>query len=87
MLASGSARVLMVCLAAAATVIASQAVITGAFSVPQRVAQPRYLPRLRIAQTPRPDGRADLRAVDQLGAAGLGAAGTRPTAIASVVYR
>ena len=50
----------MVFLAAAATVITSQAVITGAFSVAQRVAQPRHLSRLRIAQTPRPDDRADL---------------------------
>jgi KUP system potassium uptake protein len=41
----------MVILAAAATVIASQAVITGAFSVAQQAAQLGYLPRLRIAHT------------------------------------
>jgi KUP system potassium uptake protein len=41
----------MVFLAAAATVIASQAVITGAFSVTQQAAQLGYLPRLRIAHT------------------------------------
>jgi KUP system potassium uptake protein len=38
-------------LAAAATVIASQAVISGAFSVTQQAAQLGYLPRLRIAHT------------------------------------
>jgi KUP system potassium uptake protein len=41
----------MVVLAAAATVIASQAVITGAFSVAQQAARLGYLPRLRIAHT------------------------------------
>src|SRR5207344_1155249 len=45
------ARLPMVVLAAAATVIASQAVITGAFSVAQQAAQLGYLPRLRIAHT------------------------------------
>ena len=41
----------MVILAAAATVIASQAVISGAFSLTQQAAQIGYLPRLRIAHT------------------------------------
>jgi KUP system potassium uptake protein len=44
-------RVLMVLLATAATVIASQAVITGAFSVAAQAARLGYLPRLRIAHT------------------------------------
>ncbi len=44
-------RVPMVFLAAAATVIASQAVITGAFSLASQAAQIGYLPRLRIAYT------------------------------------
>jgi KUP system potassium uptake protein len=44
-------RIPMVVLAAAATVIASQAVITGAFSVAQQAAQLGYLPRLRIEHT------------------------------------
>jgi KUP system potassium uptake protein len=44
-------RFLMVLLATAATVIASQAVITGAFSVARQAAQLGYLPRLRIAHT------------------------------------
>ncbi len=41
----------MVFLATAATVIASQAVITGAFSVAHQAVRLGYLPRLRIAQT------------------------------------
>jgi KUP system potassium uptake protein len=41
----------VVFLAAIATVIASQAVISGAFSVTQQAAQIGYLPRLRIAHT------------------------------------
>lgn len=45
------ARLPMVILATAATVIASQAVITGAFSVASQAAQLGYLPRLRIAHT------------------------------------
>ena len=45
------ARLPMVFLAAAATVIASQAVITGAFSVAHQAARIGYLPRLRVAYT------------------------------------
>ena len=45
------ARLPMVVLATAATVIASQAVITGAYSVASQAAQLGYLPRLRIAHT------------------------------------
>jgi energy-coupling factor transporter ATP-binding protein EcfA2 len=44
-------RLPMVLLATAATVIASQAVITGAFSVASQAAQLGYLHRLRIAHT------------------------------------
>jgi len=44
-------RVPMVVLATAATVIASQAVITGAFSVAHQAVQLGYLPRLRINHT------------------------------------
>jgi KUP system potassium uptake protein len=45
------ARLPMVLLATAATVIAAQAVITGAYSVASQAAQLGYLPRLRIAHT------------------------------------
>jgi KUP system potassium uptake protein len=44
-------RVPMVILACVATVIASQAVISGAFSVTQQAVQLGYLPRLRIVHT------------------------------------
>ena len=45
------ARLPMVVLATAAAVIASQAVITGAYSVASQAAQLGYLPRLRITHT------------------------------------
>ncbi len=51
LLAPGWAAIPMVVLAAAATVIASQAVISGAFSLTQQAAQIGYLPRLRIDHT------------------------------------
>jgi len=51
LLAPGWARLPMVLLAAVATVIASQAVITGAFSVAHQAARLGYLPRLRIEYT------------------------------------
>jgi KUP system potassium uptake protein len=44
-------RLPVVALATAATVIASQAVITGAFSVAHQAVQLGYLPRLRIKHT------------------------------------
>ncbi|WEO93186.1 potassium transporter Kup [Streptomyces sp. FXJ1.172] len=51
LLTPGWGRLPMVVLATAATVIASQAVITGAYSVTSQAAQLGYLPRLRIAHT------------------------------------
>jgi KUP system potassium uptake protein len=51
LLSPGWARIPMVILAAAATVIASQAVISGAYSLTQQAAQIGYLPRLRIDHT------------------------------------
>jgi KUP system potassium uptake protein len=51
LLVPGWARLPMVVLATAATVIASQAVISGAYSVTQQAAQLGYLPRLRIGHT------------------------------------
>ncbi|MFD4506108.1 potassium transporter Kup [Streptomyces sp. NPDC058457] len=51
LLVPGWARWPMILLATAATVIASQAVITGAYSVTSQAAQLGYLPRLRIAHT------------------------------------
>ena len=51
LLAPGWARLPMVFLATVATVIASQAVITGAFSVAHQAGRLGYLPRLRIQYT------------------------------------
>jgi KUP system potassium uptake protein len=51
LLTPGWARLPLVLLATAATVIASQAVITGAYSVASQAAQLGYLPRLRILHT------------------------------------
>jgi KUP system potassium uptake protein len=51
LLAPDWARVPMVLLATAATVIAAQAVITGAYSVASQAGQLGYLPRLRILHT------------------------------------
>ena len=51
LLAPGWARLPLVLLATVATVIASQAVISGAFSVAHQAGQLGYLPRLRIQYT------------------------------------
>jgi KUP system potassium uptake protein len=51
LLVPGWARLPLVVLATAATVIASQAVITGAFSLSHQAVQLGYLPRLRINHT------------------------------------
>jgi KUP system potassium uptake protein len=51
LLAPGWARLMLVFLATLATVIASQAVITGAYSVAHQAAGLGYLPRLRIKYT------------------------------------
>jgi KUP system potassium uptake protein len=53
LLAPDWAQIPLVLLATAATVIASQAVITGAFSVAHQAVQLGYLPRLRIVHTSR----------------------------------
>jgi KUP system potassium uptake protein len=51
LLTPGWARLPMVLLATAATVIASQAVITGAFSLAAQAVQLGYLPRLQVIHT------------------------------------
>ena len=48
MMAPDWALIPLVCLATMATVIASQALITGAFSVTKQVIQLGYLPRLQV---------------------------------------
>ena len=51
LLVPGWGQLAMVLLATVATVIASQAVITGAYSIASQAGQLGYLPRLRIAHT------------------------------------
>lgn len=51
LLAPAWALVPLVCLATIATIIASQALITGAFSLSQQAVQLGFLPRLRITHT------------------------------------
>jgi KUP system potassium uptake protein len=51
LLIPGWAQLPMILLATAATVIASQAVITGAYSVASQAAQLGYLPRMRVSHT------------------------------------
>jgi KUP system potassium uptake protein len=51
LMAPGWARLPLVVVATAATIIASQAVITGAFSVTRQAVQLGFLPRLRIEHT------------------------------------
>ncbi len=50
------ARIPLIVLATAATVIASQAVISGAFSVSRQAARLGLMPRLRVTQTSREEG-------------------------------
>jgi KUP system potassium uptake protein len=58
------ARVPMVLLATLATVIASQAVISGAFSVTRQAVQLGFLPRLRIKHTSEAEGQVYVPAVN-----------------------
>ena len=51
LLLPGWARLPMVVLATAATVIASQAMITGAYSIARQAVQLGYLPRMRVSHT------------------------------------
>ena len=62
----------LVLLATAATVIASQAVISGAFSLAHQASELGYLPRLRVIHTSERQLRTDLRAGDQHAPAGRG---------------
>ena len=56
----------LVVLATAATIIASQAVISGVFSVASQALNLGYLPRMRILQSSADGNRADLRPVGEL---------------------
>ena len=67
----------MVLLATAATVIASQAVITGAYSLTQQAIQLGLLPRFEIRHTSATAGRPDLHAAGERAAADRRAAAGR----------
>ena len=81
LLAPQWALIPLVVLATCAAVIASQAVISGAFSLTRAAIQMGYCPRLKILHTSDRADRADLRSVHQLdaarrrGAAGASASG------------
>jgi KUP system potassium uptake protein len=60
------ARIPMVLLATVATVIASQAVISGAFSVTRQAVQLGFLPRLRVRHTSEAEGQIYVPAVNAL---------------------
>jgi hypothetical protein len=62
----------MVVLATLATVIASQAVISGAFSVARQSVQMGLLPRMQIVHTSGNEEGPDLRALHQLDALSRG---------------
>jgi KUP system potassium uptake protein len=66
LLMPGWSRVPMVLLATLATVIASQAVISGAFSVTRQAVQLGFLPRLRIRHTSQAEGQVYVPSVDAL---------------------
>ena len=65
----GMGAAAVVILATVATIIASQAVITGAFSLTRQAIQLGLLPRLEIRHTSEAAGRADLHAAGQHAAA------------------
>ena len=67
-LAPDAFRLPLVLLATAATIIASQAVISGAFSVTQQAIQLGFIPRLRITHTSESAAGQIYIPVDQLGA-------------------
>jgi KUP system potassium uptake protein len=57
-------RVAMVFLAGAATIIASQAVISGSYSVAKQAVQLGFLPRLKITQTSKEQGQVYVPAIN-----------------------
>jgi KUP system potassium uptake protein len=57
-------RVAMVFLASAATIIASQAVISGSYSVAKQAVQLGFLPRLKITQTSKEQGQVYVPAIN-----------------------
>ena len=66
----------LVALATMAAIIASQALISGAFSLTRQAIQLGYCPRLDIEHTSAQPSGADLHAAGELGADGRDASGS-----------
>jgi KUP system potassium uptake protein len=71
LLVPASLRIGMIVLATVSTVIASQAVITGSYSVARQAVQLGFLPRLRIRHTSELEGQIYVPAVNWILAAGV----------------
>ena len=67
----------MVILATVATIIASQAAITGSFSVAKQAIQLGFLPRLKIVHTSKLEGQIYVPLINWWLAIGVGGAGPR----------
>ena len=71
LLVPSGGRIVMVFLATAATIIASQAAITGSFSVAKQAVQLGFLPRLRIKHTSQTEGQIYVPVINFVLAAGV----------------
>jgi KUP system potassium uptake protein len=71
LLVPGGLRIPMIVLATVATIIASQAVITGSFSVARQAVQLGFLPRLTIRHTSETEGQIYVPAINWMLAAGV----------------
>ena len=75
LLVPSGARIPMVVLATAATIIASQAAITGSFSVAKQAVQLGFLPRLKIVHTSKLEGQIYVPLINWGLCIGVGGAG------------
>ncbi len=73
LLVPSGGRVAMVFLATAATIIASQAALTGSFSIARQAVQLGFLPRLKIRHTSRLEGQIYVPIINWILAVGVGA--------------
>jgi KUP system potassium uptake protein len=71
LLVPSGGRLAMVFLATAATIIASQAAITGSFSIARQAVQQGFLPRLKIRHTSQVEGQIYLPVINWVLAAGV----------------
>jgi KUP system potassium uptake protein len=73
LLVPSGARVPMIFLATAATIIASQAALTGSFSIARQAVQLGFLPRLKIRHTSAVEGQIYVPVINWVLGAGVGA--------------